>query len=65
MTRAIKKRRRNAGALGHRKDSESFCNEKLVVPEQREQNNDRQRHAQQPKQHAASKSHGLLLLFGS
>jgi hypothetical protein len=34
-----------------------------VVPEQREQQNDRQRDSKQPKQSASSKTHGSLLHF--
>jgi hypothetical protein len=32
-----------------------------VMPEQRKQNDDRQRHAEQPKQNSASHTHGSLL----
>jgi hypothetical protein len=32
-----------------------------VVPEQRQQQNDRQRHAKQPKQSTSSKTHDVLL----
>jgi hypothetical protein len=33
-----------------------------MVPEQRQQNDERQRHAQKPKQNSSSQSHGYLLI---
>src|ERR1051325_8180000 len=36
-------------------------NPSLMVPEQRQQKNDRQRHADQPKQCASTETHSLLL----
>ncbi|WP_206779635.1 hypothetical protein, partial [Bradyrhizobium sp. G22] len=39
----------------------AFPDHALVVPEQCQQQNDRQRHAKQPKQSTSSKTHDFLL----
>jgi hypothetical protein len=56
----------SAGCSGHfdspfgRQDRLTYA-AGLMVPEDREQQNDRQRYAQQPQQCASSKAHGSLL----
>jgi hypothetical protein len=56
----------SAGCSGHfdspfGRQARLTCAAGLMVPEDREQQNDRQRYAQQPQQCASSKAHGSLL----